>query len=70
MATTRIYLIEVAGKQRLVDAGRAGSALMHVANDIAQVRVASQHDLVAAIGKGIKVEKAGESQQQELPGQT
>jgi hypothetical protein len=60
--TTRIYIImpkktEHPVKPRLVRAANSAQALRHVANDL-QVVLASQDDLVRAIGDGVAVEQA------------
>jgi hypothetical protein len=59
MATpTRIYLITIGDKKRLVRAAHPASALMFVARDIAAVSVATQNDLIDSLAQGIKVESA------------
>lgn len=61
MATpTRIYHVNVEGIAYLVRAAHPSAALMHVARNIANVRVASQDDLVNCLADGIKVESAKE----------
>lgn len=63
MATaTRIYFVAVEGVPYLVRAAHPSAALMHVARNVAAVRVASQDDLVNCIADGIKVESAKEEQ--------
>ena len=60
MATpSRIYLVlaKVGDAKRLVRAPNAAQALRHVANDFT-VAVASQDELVAAVGDGVTVEEA------------
>jgi hypothetical protein len=62
MATpTRIYRIVIGASVRLVRAVHPSAALMHVARDIAAVKVASQDDLVNCLADGIKVESGGEA---------
>ena len=61
MATaTRIYLVQSkdGNSVRLVRAPNAAQALRHVANDF-NVALASQDELVTAVGAGFKVEDAG-----------
>lgn len=59
MATpTRIYLINLEGIPYLVRAAHPSAALMHVARNVASVRVASQDDLLNCIADGVKVESA------------
>lgn len=65
-AATRIYLVTLGGTDRLVRATHPSHALMHVARDLAQVRVAGQEELVARVGAGIRVEDI-KAEQQELP---
>lgn len=61
MATaTRIYHINMEGLVYLVRASHPSAALMHVARNVASVRVASQDDLVNSIADGVKVESAAE----------
>jgi len=58
MATQqRVYIVGThAGDTRLVKAAVRQQALTHVANHLFTVRVATQDDLIDALGKGIKVE--------------
>jgi hypothetical protein len=58
MATQqRVYIVGTHnGETRLVKAAVRQQALTHVANHLFTVRVASQDDLINALGKGIKVE--------------
>ncbi len=58
MATQqRVYIVGTHnGETRLVKAAVRQQALTHVANHLFTVRVASQDDLISALGKGIKVE--------------
>lgn len=62
----RIYCIQIAGTKRLVRASHPGSALAHVAKDIAIVKVASQDELVSLLAAGCKVESI-HAEQQQLP---
>jgi hypothetical protein len=66
MAITRIYIVTVGETDRLVRAAHPANALMHVARDIASVRVAGQQDLIDCLEDGIKVEDI-KAEQQELP---
>ena len=65
-AQTRVYIVTVGENDRLVRASHPSHALMHVAKDIASVKVASQDDLIECFGDGIKVETI-KAEQQELP---
>lgn len=58
MATQqRVYIVGTPDNQvRLVKASVRQQALTHVANHLFTVRVATQDDLIEALGKGIKVE--------------
>lgn len=57
MATlTRIYLVTIGSTDRLVRAASPAAALMHVARDLAEVRVATQDDIVDCITDGVTVE--------------
>lgn len=68
MATpTRIYHINLEGIPYLVRAAHPSAALMHVARNVASVRVASQDDLVNCIADGIKVENAREEAPEPAP---
>jgi len=68
MATaTRIYLVGTPdNKVRLVKASIRQQALTHVANHLFTVRVASQDDLVEALGSGVTVENYKDPEQQEI----
>jgi len=68
MATaTRIYLVGTPdNKVRLVKASIRQQALTHVANHLFTVRVASQDDLVEALGNGVSVENYKDPEQQEI----
>jgi hypothetical protein len=70
MTASRIYLVgssDPAFPVRLVKATIRQQALSHVAQSLFTVRVASQDDLITALGKGIKVESAKDADQLELP---
>lgn len=68
MATQqRVYIVEThTGKTRLVKAAVRQQALSHVANHLFTVRVATQDDLIDALGKGIKVEAHKDPEQTEI----
>lgn len=56
--TTRIYIVtNGSAEPRLVDAPNQAAANRHLVKPY-KVEVASQHDLVAWLGKGVKVEDA------------
>ncbi len=55
---TRIHLVTVLGKARLVRAATKNQAIRHVARDLIAARLASQDDLVEQLGAGMKVEDA------------
>lgn len=57
MTETRIYLIEDGEHATLVRAPSQAQAVRHVAKRF-KCKVASQDDLVAHVGKGVKVETA------------
>jgi hypothetical protein len=66
MATTRIYIVTGPTGTRLVKASAPSQAITHVARSAFDARVASQDDLVEAVGNGVKVETYGETAQAEL----
>jgi hypothetical protein len=66
MATTRIYIVTGPTGTRLVKASVPSQAITHVARSAFDARVASQDDLVEAVGNGVKVEAYGETSQTEL----
>ena len=67
MATaTRIYLVNGPTGSHLVKATVASQAITHVAKSAFSAKVASQDDLVQALGGGVKVETYGETTQAEL----
>lgn len=78
MSAQRIYLVRSniadvdadsgALLHRLVRAPNAAQALRHVAADTLSCEVATQDDLVALVGRGVKVEASGrETELGELP---
>ncbi len=62
----RIYLTGHGQTMRLVRASHRAQALGHVARSIINVKVASQEELVAALGQGIKVEVVTDDSTDEL----
>ena len=60
-----VYVVEVAGAPRLIEASMAPHALAYAARSTLKVRLASQHDLIDLIGRGTALENR-ESSQQEL----
>jgi len=68
MATQqRVYIVGTPdSKIRLVKASVRQQALTHVANHLFTVRVASQDDLIKALGDGVKVENYRDPDQPEL----
>jgi hypothetical protein len=63
----RIYIVYMPNNEvRLVRASVRSQALSHVANSMLNIRVASQDDLVDAIGKGLSVENAKAPEQLEI----
>jgi hypothetical protein len=65
-AATRIYLVNGPTGTRLIKATVASQAITHAAKSAFTAKVASQDDLVEALGNGIKVESYGETAQTEL----
>jgi hypothetical protein len=63
---TRIYIVTGPTGTRLVKAAAPSQAITHVAKSVFDARVASQDDLVEAIGNGVKVETYGDTAQAEL----
>lgn len=63
----RIYLVGHGQDVRLVRAAHRAQALGHVARSLINVKVASQDELVTALGKGINIEMATEQDTAELP---
>lgn len=58
--TTRIYIVRNGtSEERLVEATNAAQAIKHVSKPF-KAELASQKDLVKAIGKGVKLEQAKE----------
>jgi len=69
MTAQRIYIVgsnDPAHPVRLVKAAVRQQALTHVAQSVFTVRVASQDDLVKALGDGVKVENARDGEQLEI----
>lgn len=69
MTAQRIYIVgsnDPAHPVRLVKATVRQQALTHVAQSVFTVRVASQDDLVKALGDGVKVENARDGEQLEI----
>lgn len=67
MAGKRIYLVGTKDGVRLVKAAVRQQALTHVANSLFEIRVASQDDLVEALGNGVKIEQySGEQEELEF----
>jgi hypothetical protein len=63
----RIYVVGTPDNQvRLVKASVRQQAISHVANHLFTVRVASQDDLIKAIGDGVKVENYRDPDQPSL----
>lgn len=60
MKPSRIYLIGYGQTMRLVRASHRSQALAHVAKSVINVKVASQDELVTALGQGIQVEQSVE----------
>jgi hypothetical protein len=64
MASQRIYLVSGPTGIRLVKASVASQAISHVAKSEFSAKVASQDDLVEALGDSIKVENYSNDQEQ------
>ena len=60
MKQQRIYLVGHGQEMRLVRAAHRAQAVGHVARSLINVKVASQDELVTALGQGIKIETAAE----------
>lgn len=67
MKQQRIYLVGHGQEMRLVRAAHRAQAVGHVARSLINVKVASQDELVTALGNGIKIEVAAEQETAELP---
>ena len=63
----RIYLVGGPTGIRLVDATTRQQAIAHVANSIINATVATQHELVELLSKGVVVESLKAPEQVELP---
>lgn len=59
---TRIYAVTINATTRLVRAAHPAQALMHVARDIAQVKVAGQDDLLGRQAADVEDVKASEGE--------
>lgn len=55
----RIYIVNGGEQPRLVRAGSRSAAISHVVKTTYTAAVASQDNIVTALGQGIKVEDAG-----------
>jgi hypothetical protein len=66
MKQQRIYIVGHGQTIRLIRASHRSQALGHVARSIINVKVASQDELVEALGRQIAVESATEGEQGEL----
>lgn len=66
MKQQRIYLVGQGQTIRLVRATHRAQALGHVARSTINVKVASQDELVHALGSGITIEAATEVENKEL----
>lgn len=63
----RIYLVGHGTETRLVRAAHRAQAVGHVARSLINVKVASQDELVHALGMGTKIEMATDQDTAELP---
>lgn len=54
----RIYIVGHGTEIRLIRAPHKAQALAHVAKSLINVKVATQEELVTALGRGISVESA------------
>lgn len=63
----RIYVVTAGTDQRLVSAANRQQAVAHVARSTIGCEVASQMDLVAMVGNGVKLEQASPEGQEQLP---
>jgi hypothetical protein len=66
MAAPRIYHVAAGDKVHLVWATHPSQAAQHVARGLIEVRVATQHDIVECVSKGIQPERI-KGEQQEIP---
>jgi len=67
MKQQRIYLVGHGQETRLVRAAHRAQAVGHVARSLINVKVASQDELVHALGMGTKIETATDHETAELP---
>jgi hypothetical protein len=65
-AAQRIYIVGHGQEIRLIRAAHKSQALSHVARSIINVKVASQDELVLALGRGISVESVVDPDQTTL----
>ena len=65
-AVQRIYIVGHGQEIRLIRAAHKSQALSHVARSIINVKVASQDELVSALGRGISVESVVDPDQTTL----
>lgn len=66
MKQQRIYIVGHGQTIRLVRAAHRSQALSHVAKSLINVKVATQEELVEALGRQIAVENATDGEQGEL----
>jgi hypothetical protein len=66
MKQQRIYLVGHGQTIRLVRAAHRSQALSHVAKSLINVKVATQEELIEALGRQIAVENASDGEQGEL----
>jgi hypothetical protein len=62
----RIYIVGHGQEIQLIRASHKAQALAHVARSIINVKVASQDELVTALGRGISVESVVDPEQTTL----
>ena len=62
----RIYIVGHGQEIQLIRAAHKAQALAHVARSIINVKVASQDELVTALGRGISVESVVDPEQTTL----
>lgn len=58
--TKRPYIVSGIGEDRLVNASSQAQALRHAAKGTFTVKTANSGDVMRLMGKGVKVEEAGE----------
>lgn len=69
MAVKRIYHVTDGKIDTLVNAKSPSQARSHVARNKYGVNLASQHKIVELLGKGTKVQEAGDEDEPEAPAQ-